>query len=194
MKIIPSRYQWSKWSLPSKVTYISFIITVLALFVTILSPILFSNSKFNLDTKNGNITIIEGNQNVFNSKVENTEKLNKDTLEYSIKGTKNQALISLIEKKINIKIVSFSKNKINISHNGTLELLNENNNSYIYSGGNIFVSVNNNCNCVFKNYKIPPMRASPKNVILNEIERVVNFYIDKNLSEVSNKIIACIKK
>lgn len=144
-------------------------------------------------------TIINGNNNTFQKNstiVNNTISPNKKSNEneYSIIGTANKSLIKNIENFGKIKLVTNSNYKIEITHTGEISLLDKDSDTFIYSGGNVLVKVDNQ-NCFeFENLKISEMKPNSKSAIINEIQKNIENYINNDPKRFSNKIIECTRK
>ncbi len=132
--------------------------------------------------------------------INKTEVLSKESIKetdnrmhFKLIGVTNLNLIADIEKSGIIKIVNNSENEINVYYSGSIDLLYPGNNSYIYEGGYVKVKIGNNCILNFEDFKILPIRANPREIIEIEIQNIINDYINKNTSLVSQKILKCIK-
>lgn len=141
---------------------------------------------------NGNNNTFQKNSTIVNNTISPTKKSNEN--EYSIIGTSNKSLIKNIENFGKIKLVSNSNYKIEITHTGEISLLDKDSDTFIYSGGNVLVKVDNQ-NCFeFENLKISEMKPNSKYAIINEIQKTIDNYINNDPKLFSNKIIECINK
>lgn len=114
-------------------------------------------------------------------------------IEYSIIGTSNKKLITAIENNQVINIVPNSSNKIEVTYEGSVTKLNENSNSYYFTGGYLIININDNKCYEFKNFIIKDMRPNSKDIINNEINNIIELYVEKNVNLMSKKIIECAK-
>lgn len=169
-----------------------------------IGPFEFGTHPDKVDTTdNGNRNItggqnnINGNNNVNVSNNGDTYVIPnyntpKEQNEFSITGTANSRLIKRLENSKVIVIVSNSPKIIDVSYTGTVAPFEGN--MYYYSGGNVVLTINGICYHEFKEFKIDQMRPNPKNRIVEEIDKVINYYVETNLDLFSNKIIECIRK
>lgn len=141
---------------------------------------------------NGNNNTFQKNSTIVNNKISPNEKSNEN--EFSIIGTSNKSLIKNIENFSKLKLVLNSNYRIEITHTGEITLLDKDSDTFIYSGGNVLVKVNNQ-NCFeFENLKIPQMKPNSKDAINNEIQKRIENYIDNDSKLFLNKIIECTNK
>ena len=188
MIIIPTWKRFKSWNMPNRFAYVVGVITIIG----IISSFFIKNSTNNVDLSTTNNKTESSTTNIFIEKVEDENKVD-NSLVYSILGVKNKKLEKLIKDSMKISFINNAANNIEISYTGQVQLLSNNSESYIYTGGFINLTINSNTCYEFENYKIPAMRANPKPIILNELKRVINLYVEQNVNEFSKKIIQCLK-
>lgn len=152
----------------------------------------------NITTKGESSTTIVGNGNTVqrNNIIQNNVSVNTkpNKISYSIIGTSNRILLKDLKTLKKIEIVPDSKNVIEITFTGEISLLDKNSDTYIYSGGNVLIKVDN-LNCYeFENLKILEMKPNSKNIIITEIQKNIDNYINNNPKLFLNKITECISK
>lgn len=188
-------------------------ISAIAVIIAAIIGLFFSNKQDIKSTKKiSNTTdshsiIMTDNQNEINgdfvngdkitinkTEIESQESIKKtdNRIQYQLVGVTNFNLIADIEKSGRIRIVNKSENEIIIYYSGSIDLLYPGTNSYNYEGGYVKVKIGNNCILNFEDFKILPIRANPKEIIEIEIQNIINDYINKNTSLVSQKIQKCI--
>lgn len=187
--IIPTWKRFKSWSMPTKIAVIGVFLTFIGVISSFFPK---SSSTSNIDSSTTKNLVDSSTTNIYNDKLDN-RIIENNTLVYSLSGVRNSRLEKLIKKSIKISFDENSNNVIEISHTGQVQLLSENSDSYIYTGGVVNILINNSICTEFGGYPIPPMRANPKSVIQNELSRVLNIYVEENVNEFSKKIIQCIK-
>lgn len=188
MIIIPTWKRFKSWSMPNKFAYIVGVFTI----VGVISSFFVQNSTNNVEMSTTNNNTDSSTTNIFIDKAEGKNKRD-DILVYSISGVKNLKLEKLIKDSLKISFNNNSDNIIEISYTGQIQLLSNNTESYIYTGGFISLIINDNICYEFENYKIPAMRANPKSIIVNELKKVISLSVEQNVNEFSKKIIQCLK-
>lgn len=138
---------------------------------------------------NGDNNVNGNNNNIYQIKY--VKKSSK--YEYTIIGTKNIYLVKQIKDLINIKFVTNSKKYIKITFTGEIRSLDKSNNSYYYTGGFLKIIVNDNCEHVFTEYKIEEMRPNSIDIINQELDNKINYYVDLNVTQISKKIVKCLQ-
>lgn len=187
--IIPTWKRFKSWSMPTKIAVIGVLLT----FIGVISSFFLNSSSINnVDSSTINNQIDSSTTNIYPDESDDKIKEN-NTLVFSLLGVNNSKLKKLIKNFIKISFDKDSKNVIEISQTGEIQLLSEHSDSYIYTGGVVSVLINNNSCFEFEDYQIPAMRANPKSVIMNELNRVISSYVEENVNEFSKRIVQCIK-
>lgn len=188
MIIIPNWKRFKSWSMPNRFAYVVGVFTIIG----VIFGLFIKSSTNNVDLSTTNNKTDSSTTNIFVDKTE--DQIKKDnTLVYSISGVKNLKLEKSIMDSMKISFINNSTNTIEVSHNGQIQLLSNNTESYTYSGGVVSIIINKNICYEFESYNIPAMRANPKPVITAELERVIKYYVNNNVNEFSKKIIECLK-
>lgn len=166
-------------------------------------PLEFGTEADKVDTSEGGSRNINGGQHNINGNNNVNVSNNGDTFiipttaaknqnEYSITGTANARLIKRLEKSNTVIIVPNSEKIIDISFTGSV--MPYDGNMYYYSGGNVVLVIDGICYNEFKEFKIDQMRPSTKKLLVEQIDKEVNVYIETNIELFSQKILECIRK
>lgn len=128
---------------------------------------------------------------------EQSETVNNETdvgiMQYELIGNYNQELINLLESSGKILIVAESEKRIKISHTANVFLFADDDEPSLYRLREGFITISvNKCHYTIKELKIPAMGSSPKFVIENELEKVINSAISNNTKLISEKILQCL--
>jgi lipopolysaccharide export LptBFGC system permease protein LptF len=194
-----------KWILGLLLTLVTIIGGIKTIFYsdkTTTEPKIKINRKDHIiiDGNGNDNTIIDGNGNkvernsyiINNNRSDTQNKKNKT--DYQVIGTSNNKFLNFLKKSQKINIVPNSVNVIEITFTGEISLLNQNSDTYIYSGGNVLLKVDNlNCH-EFENLKISDMKPNSKNTIITEIQKNIDNYINNDPKLFLNKITKCINQ
>lgn len=189
MGIIPNRKRFKSWSMPTKILVIFGLLSLIIPFLIFFLELIFQKTPNEIIDN----PIIHNEEH---SQVTNTyiKKDPKKYLTYNLTGIKNFTLKRLIMDSLQISLDKDSKNTIEISQTGEVQLLSEGIDSYIYTGGFIKIIIDGN-NCYeFQDFSIPSMRPNSKYILMNELDKVINVYVDENLDKFLKKINQCIKR
>ena len=189
MKIIPTWKRFKSWSMPNRFAYVVGVFTIIG----VISGFFYENATNHVDLSTSNNKIDSSTTNIFIEKARDENKRDNTSI-YSLSGVNSANLEKSIKNSTKISFENSAANTIEISHTGQVQLLSNNSDSYIYTGGIISLKINGNICYEFENYKIPAMRANPKSLIVNELKNVINLHVEQNVNEFSEKIVQCLKK
>jgi hypothetical protein len=183
LRIIPTIKRFKSWAMPTRFAYVVGIFTIMGFVITAISVI--------VNTKRDKIIYNSGEDK---DKIISSDSLSKDTKKtYRLNGISNLKLKKKLKRITNIDFNNNSNNEISIKYSGSILLLNEMSKSYIFTGGYVIIYVDGDCLHEFTEFIIPPMRPSPKSLILREINSKVSFFVNENVDKVAKQIVICLE-
>ncbi len=194
MKIFPTKAQFKKWTLPSKIGVIAGYLTVIGFLLTIISYFTPNTIIYNY-YNHTEVTQASENAESQDKKLISNKELNKETssiVYYSLIGNNNFKLIEEIEGNGKIIIDSNSENKISFSSSTTILVYGDiSNNMFKSTRGSLIVEVNR-CAIPLNQCIIPSFGPAPKEIIQNEINNKIDKFIEENIKLISQTVYRCI--
>ncbi|MBZ0326318.1 MAG: hypothetical protein K8F54_01820 [Altibacter sp.] len=193
MNLKPSDDQYENWSLPSKLIYklykgsLKDRLLNIALFVLSCALAIF----LAMDCSNNNDDTNKSSELESTDSSSKAEKSNISIFE--LEGTSNVNLKNEIQKLGNIKIITSSKNKIRLKISGSIQEIDKERQTYIFTGGNLIALVNGNICYEFKSLKLSSLRPAKQHQLESVIDKERESLININFIEISQKILECIK-